>query len=118
YVRKAIARGLRPAHEVVEAASAQDALELLVTGPPFDVILCDLMMPELTGMDLHDRLVEIRPDLAARIVFMTGGTFTPRAEAFLGSGRKRSIAKPFSLAALHEAVSRSLHEPERPPPGS
>ena len=60
-------------HDVVVAVSGREALARLVDDPDFDVILCDLMMHDLTGMDLFEELKAIRPELAERFVFMTGG---------------------------------------------
>jgi CheY-like chemotaxis protein len=56
--------------------SAKEALLRLDGGELFDLILCDLMMPEMSGMDLHRRLLQSAPDQAAKITFMTGGAFT------------------------------------------
>ena len=52
-----------------------EALALVLEGKRFDLILCDLMMPVMTGMDLHAELLIVAPDQAARMVFMTGGVF-------------------------------------------
>jgi signal transduction histidine kinase/ActR/RegA family two-component response regulator len=63
----------------------------------FDVILCDLMMPILNGMELHRELLHRRPELAGRMLFMTGGTFTDSARSFLDDGTRRYIKKPFDM---------------------
>jgi len=107
-VRKAIHRALHAAQDVVEAASSRAALELIAAGPPFDLILCDLMMPDLTGMDLYEALSASHPEEAARIVFMSGGTFTPRAAAFVARASDRILAKPFSIGILEDLVARWL----------
>jgi CheY-like chemotaxis protein len=82
-VAKATARVLEKAHDVVTLHGGLEALGRLESDPHFDVILCDLMMPDLTGMDLHARLASRSPGLAERMIFMTGGAFTPRAQQFL-----------------------------------
>lgn len=62
----------------------------------FDVILCDLMMPDTTGMDLHHELVRIAPDQVDRMVFMTGGAFTAKAR----SPSRRSDQKGLQVATF------------------
>ncbi len=66
-------------------SSSRAALDRMLEPQLFEVVLCDLMMPELTGMDLYAELMRKRPEQAARFVFMTGGTFTDRASEFLES---------------------------------
>ncbi len=61
-------------------------------------------MPELSGMDLHDRLKADRPDLAARMVFMSGGAFTERAARFLQGPGRSHVEKPFDSARLRDLV--------------
>ena len=70
----------------------------------FDVILSDLMMPQMTGIELHAALVKIAPELAAKMIFMTGGAFSPSASAFLESASNLTIDKPFKPAALRQVV--------------
>jgi CheY-like chemotaxis protein len=101
----AIERFLRPRHDVARVTSASEALGLLDAGERFDVILCDLMMPDVTGMDLHGRLAEARPDQAARMVFMTGGAFTDGARRFLDATRNPTLTKPFDLADLNRTIA-------------
>jgi CheY-like chemotaxis protein len=79
-------------------------LDLLATGASFDVVLCDLMMPELTGMDVFERVVVERPELAARFVFMTGGAFTGRARDFLDRVDNERLDKPFDVVKVRELV--------------
>ena len=97
-------------HDVVAVSSGRAALDLVARGERFDVILCDLMMPEITGMDLSERLAREAPDLARAMVFMTGGAFTPRAREFLDDPARRCIEKPFDLdtvrALVREIVGR------------
>jgi CheY-like chemotaxis protein len=95
-------------HDVVTTASATEALALCTGGQKFDLILCDLMMPEMSGMDLHRELARINPDQAARIIFLTGGAFTPAAQSFLSDGTKEYIEKPFDSANLRAIVQRHL----------
>jgi CheY-like chemotaxis protein len=101
----ALGRSLEPEFEVEVLGNGRAALERLRRDPPFDAVLCDLIMPELTGMDLHDALKETDPDLVERIIFMTGGTFTRRARDFLASIPNPALDKPFDIRAL-EALLR------------
>jgi CheY-like chemotaxis protein len=91
-------------HVVVFESSARPALERLRGGERFDRILCDLMMPEITGMDFYEQLGEIDPALRDRVVFLTGGAFTDRAQAFLERSSTRRLHKPFDLNQLAEAL--------------
>jgi PAS domain S-box-containing protein len=91
-------------HDVVAVSSGREALDLVMGGERFDVILCDLMMPELTGMDLSERLSREAPHAARTLVFMTGGAFTPGARAFLDDPTRRRIEKPFDPEALRSLV--------------
>jgi PAS domain S-box-containing protein len=102
----ALGRSLEPDFEVTVVESGREARRLLLEGPPFDVILCDLIMPGVTGMDLYDDVKRARPELCSRIIFMTGGTFTARAREFLSSVPNPALDKPFDLETL-EALLRT-----------
>ncbi len=104
-VRKALCRMLEPKHEVVVVDSGHAALEHILGGETFDVILCDLLMPRMTGMELYDRLREIFPVAADRMVFMTGGASSERATRFVQSTSHIVLDKPVEAAAL----ARALH---------
>jgi PAS domain S-box-containing protein len=91
---------LSDAFHVTTATSGREALELLAGDAPFDVVLCDLMMPDVSGMDVYERVIRERPELASRFVFVTGGAFTERARAFIERVGPAVIEKPFELAAL------------------
>ena len=68
----------------------------------------DLMMPAMTGMELFDRLVEVAPDQASRVIFLSGGAFTPQAREFLGRVKNARMDKPFETQALRELVRRRI----------
>lgn len=104
-VLAAVRRTLAPEHEVTTTTSAQEALSLVTAGAKFDVILCDVMMPFMTGMHLYAELCRVAPDQAERVVFVTGGAFTPRAREFLETSRNLRIEKPFELAALRAVIN-------------
>ncbi len=104
-VGRAITRMLVPHHRVTAVLGAAEALAALSSGH-FDAILCDLMMPEMTGMELYDKLQAEAPALAARMVFLTGGAFTREASEFLDRVPNARLEKPFSPAQLRMAVAR------------
>ena len=110
----ALGRSLRlllaPETEVIAVTRAADALARLATGERFDAIVCDLMMPELSGIELYDRLLYVAPDCAGRIIFMTGGAFTPQARAFLASLDRPHLEKPFTEAQLRRAIEGVARE--------
>lgn len=84
-------------HDVVTMASGREAVAAIERGESFDLILCDLMMPELSGMDVYDAVARLRPEILHRFVFMTGGAFTERARAFLQDPKVRRLEKPFLI---------------------
>jgi CheY-like chemotaxis protein len=114
-----VSRILAPQHEVVARTSARAALETITGGDrAWDLVLCDLMMPEMTGMELHARLVELEPRLAARTVFLTGGAFTPAAREFLERVPNARFEKPFEPDALRDVVALSLAPEPEPEPAA
>jgi len=107
-VLQGVKRILFKEHDVVAVPAAAEALALCAGGEKFDVILCDLMMPDMTGMDFHEQLLRVAPDLIDRVIFMTGGAFTARAQQFLSETPKEHIEKPFRPANLRAIIQRYL----------
>jgi CheY-like chemotaxis protein len=99
---------LESVHEVKSVESAREGLRLLLGEERFDIVLCDLVMPELSGMDLYRSLELNRPEVLSRIVFMTGGVFTADAERFLAAVRNPRIEKPFSLARIEQLLAQAV----------
>lgn len=93
-------------HDVEVEGSATTALARLTAGERYDVIFCDLMMPNMTGMEFQQGLEARVPELAERTIFVTGGAFTPRARAFVSGLADRALAKPFRLVELERAIAR------------
>jgi CheY-like chemotaxis protein len=91
-------------HRVVAAASGREAIDQIDSDGDFDLILCDLMMPNGSGADVYAHVEKTRPDLCARMVFMTGGTFRGEARDFLASVKNPCLAKPFRLDELSRLV--------------
>jgi PAS domain S-box-containing protein len=107
---KLLALLLDPFHDVTSEQRADAVLQRIVRGERFDVILCDLMMPQMTGMDLHDTLRTVAPDQADAMLFLTGGAFTARAREFLGRLPEAVIEKPVDPAALLARVARMAQQ--------
>lgn len=100
----AVRESLAAEHDVVAVANALAGLQLLDGREHFDLILCDLMMPAMTGMDLHDELSRRESSHAARMGFLTGGAFTARAQAFLDEVPNPRLEKPFDPQGLRRFV--------------
>jgi PAS domain S-box-containing protein len=107
-VLTALKRTLGEEHDVTAFPRARAALEWLEQGLPWDLILCDLMMPEMTGMDFHEELSRRMPERAGHVLFVTGGAFTPRARDFLARVPNPRTEKPFEMRALRELVNARL----------
>jgi PAS domain S-box-containing protein len=107
-ILKMVAQMLSVEHEVTCEPTAKAALERIRGGQRFDAILCDLMMPQVTGMDLYESLLEIAPKQAQSMLFLTGGAFTARAQAFLDKVPNATIEKPFDSATLVTRVRKLL----------
>ncbi len=105
-VGTALRRLLEPMHATKVVTSARDALQLL-GAETFDVILSDLMMPEMTGVDFYEALARNHPQYLPRLIFMTGGAFTPSTQAFLSRVPNPQLAKPLDRASLYEAIDNA-----------
>jgi PAS domain S-box-containing protein len=101
-------RVLERDHEVTVVESGREALTLIGAGQRYDVILCDVMMPQMTGIELHAELGRLAVDQQERMIFVTGGTFTPKARAFFDKAPNALIEKPFNLRNLRAVVREQL----------
>jgi two-component system, cell cycle sensor histidine kinase and response regulator CckA len=115
---------LQGEHDLVVAESGAEALELLqgetASTSAYDAILCDLMMPGMTGMELFEVLRREYPNLAGRVVFMTGGVSMMRVSEFLESVPNAKFEKPFDIAelrrTLHYLVAKARGQAPSAPP--
>jgi signal transduction histidine kinase len=110
-VAEAVRDMFGPGHDTRIVTSGSDALALLTQEPDdqhYDVILCDLHMPGISGMDLHQKLSENRPATAERMVFMTGGTFTERSREFVHRVSNSCIDKPIDVQQLRALVAKRI----------
>ena len=91
-------------HQVEVAGSAAEALARLAHDPAFDVILCDIVMPEASGVDFHRSLAALDPGLSRRIVFMTGATLGTDDGKTLAALPNPVLEKPFDLGRLERIL--------------
>jgi len=92
-------------HDVAICTSGREALKYLETDSNFDLVLCDLMMPEVSGVAVYESVKQKQPQLASRFVFMTGGAFTERAREFLAQHPGAQLEKPFNLSEIERLLS-------------
>jgi len=94
-------------HRVDVATSGQEGLSRLSSeGALFDLVLCDLMMPDMTGMDLYEEVQRRSPALAERFVFISGGGVTERSRRFIEANGARVLIKPIDGRELSEILAR------------
>jgi CheY-like chemotaxis protein/anti-sigma regulatory factor (Ser/Thr protein kinase) len=121
-VASLLCRMLENDHDVTVASSGPEALRHLAD-KAFDAVVCDVMMPGMTGMDLYNVIRERDEPLSHRLVFMTGGAFVPKVADFLATVDCPTVEKPFRLdrlkSALREVSARGPSDPrevnESPP---
>jgi len=109
-------RRVLSSHEVVAASSGAEAMAKLADGRRFDAIFCDVMMPEMSGVEVYQRIRECHPGQERQLVFMTGGAFAELAAHFIESVDNPKLKKPFtgsSVRALVAAVARFQPRPAR-----
>lgn len=108
-IRKSISRVLVGC-SVIEADSPESAQNILRNDREFALILCDIDMttPKISGMDLFDWLEKEHPALVNKIIFITGGAFTDRAQAILNKVGVRKLEKPFTGEDLIKLLKHSL----------
>jgi len=112
-VLKLLTRLFEPEHDAVATLSASDALDIVCEQGPFDLIFCDLMMPNTSGMTFFEKLAKSAPEAADRVVFMTGGAFNPEAQRFLSNVPNAHVAKPFDLDAVRALVQKRIRDNDR-----
>jgi len=95
-------------HDVTVVNRGTEALGRLRGGERFDAILCDLLMPEVTGVELYTELRQIAPDQADCMIFLTGGAFSESSQRFLDGISNRWFEKPCNLDLLRAAVREAV----------
>jgi PAS domain S-box-containing protein len=104
-------------YQVTRALSGKEAVAHIERSGPFDVVFCDVMMPELSGIDVYERAREVCPGQEQRIVFITGGAFTEQAAAFIDSIDNPKLSKPFDAGEVRALVRSLTREPIERAPG-
>jgi nitrogen-specific signal transduction histidine kinase/CheY-like chemotaxis protein len=107
-VGRGIQRMLGREFSITNFVSPRKAFEWLTEGGSCDLIFCDLMMPEMTGMELYRALIAKAPELRERILFMTGGAFTPGASEFLQELKEPYLEKPLDPATVLDFIRERL----------
>ncbi len=111
-VRAAFVRGLSRHYELVEASSGEEALDVLVattkSGQTFDAIVADLTLPGMDGVTFFDEVAVRFPHFVERILFVTGGSTSPRAELFLQKTQNEVLLKPILHERLRLAIERVI----------
>lgn len=88
----------------VHACGGEEALDAL--GEGWDIVLCDLMMPRVSGQQVFDHALRAHPDAVRGFVFLTGGATSPEEERFLATCGRPVLTKPFRIAQLREIIDR------------
>ena len=109
-VGSSLRRALSREHDVVVTSGGREALAHVCQGEPFDVILCDVMMPEMTGVEFFTELRRTSPHQAEAVLFLTGGALTEAAAHFLGGQRERVLLKPLDVDRLRERLQALLEQ--------
>ena len=104
-LRRALQRLLK-GHDVVTAEGGTRAIEIVREDQAFDVVVCDIMMPDLDGPAVYEAIAAEFPALAERFVFLTGGAFTARTKEFLGRVSVLVLEKPIEREVLCGVVER------------
>jgi PAS domain S-box-containing protein len=111
-ILRSFARMLRN-HDLTMAQSGREAIEIISDRKDFDVILCDLMMPELTGMDVFEKVKQLGAGVERRMVFLSGGVFTERARTFLEQVPNLRFEKPIEPHRLEAALASAVENAEK-----
>lgn len=104
----------RDNHLITIVHDGKDALTRIAAGERFDAIVCDLMMPGMSGMELHAQLLAQVPEQAARMIFLTGGAFSASAKQFLADLPTPWFDKPCDLETLRTVTMRIALTPKIP----
>ncbi len=91
-------------HDVTVVKCAADALARLERGEIFDLVLCDLVMPDISGPELYESINQRWPVLTSRLAFMTGGAFTQGTMDFVARTQTPVLCKPFAIEELKAFV--------------
>jgi len=106
---------------VDEAANGESGFSLIVLDarqtdvPPYDIIISDLRMPGLNGIELHDRVKVMAPQMLSHLIFSTGDIVSEEAANFVRTSECLVLQKPFELSALRETIEEMMQRRETRP---
>lgn len=103
-IRAALRRSLGRTHDVTDTADAREALGWIADGAEFDAILCDFMMPVMSGDAFHDALAEVCPPMVSRLAFLTAA-HSDHADQFFARTKRPRLDKPFEPDELAELLA-------------
>ncbi|MFT3767036.1 MAG: response regulator [Minicystis sp.] len=104
-VAAALRRALA-AHDVTVVGGGAAAVAAIQAGTPFDLVICDVVMPDLSGPRVYEAVRETHPDMLARFVFITGGVIHEASRRFLATVSNLVLHKPFDLCVVRDVVRR------------
>jgi CheY-like chemotaxis protein len=110
-VAQALKRMLYGDHDLTLASCGAEAIEHVAAGERFDAIITDVMMPNMTGIELFDRLETMAPDQAMRVIFLSGGVFTAQTRTRLEAAGNPQLQKPVSSQELRACVATLVARP-------
>jgi CheY-like chemotaxis protein len=108
-VGRTIKRLLSGEHDVVVERDARIAVARLLAGESFDVVLCELRLPKINGIEVYVTIFRADPDAAARLVFMSGSEVSDDTELFLQTSGRPLLEKPFDISYLRAVVNGLVH---------
>jgi PAS domain S-box-containing protein len=112
-VAQALERMLHTDYDLTLVSCGASAIDHVTAGARYDAIITDVMMPNMTGIELFDRLESLAPDQAHRMIFLTGGVFTPQTQARLEAAGNPQLQKPVGAQDLRACVAKLLAGPRR-----
>jgi two-component system NtrC family sensor kinase len=98
--------GALDGHHVEVTTDGHEALKRIADGS-YDLVLCDLRMPRMSGIEFYTELTRKRPDLAGCFVLMTGAAIDEELQAFLSTNAVTVLRKPFEMSELNHCVAQS-----------
>jgi CheY-like chemotaxis protein len=101
-------------YDLTVASCGATAIEHVAAGTWYDAIITDVMMPNMTGVELFDRLETMAPDQAMRVIFLTGGVFTTQTQTRLEVAGNPQLQKPVSSQELRACVASMVAMRRRP----
>ena len=106
-IARSLERALKVNNDVFTCSGGKAALELLEASASYDVILCDLSMPGMSGAELFDTVARRWPGMEQRFIIMTGGACSDAAQSFLDRRAVPRLDKPLDLAALRALLDKA-----------